>query len=101
MELPGSLEWTEHRGETEPILGWYSPGLGRREPATTLVGTGHPRPDLPLVTRLVFLDLGDGTGADLDGPENTANLQNSQHTTLWLASDPDPAGDSDSQAEAR
>lgn len=56
MELPGSLEWSEHRGETKPILGWYSAGMGRREPATTLIGTGHGRRDLPLITRLVFLD---------------------------------------------
>lgn len=94
MELPASLEWTEHRGETEPILGWYSPGLGRREPATTLVGTGHPRPDLPLVTSLVFLDPGDETGADAGDPGNTANLRNSKRTTLWLASNPHPGEDS-------
>ncbi len=40
LDLPGQLTWRAHRGETEPPLGWYSPGFGRREPATTLVGTG-------------------------------------------------------------
>jgi hypothetical protein len=101
MELPDSLEWTEHRGETGPILGWYSPGLGRREPATTLVGTGRPRAGRPLVTRLVFSDPADGAEANLDGLENTSYLRDSQHTWLGLASNPHLAGDSGSQAEAR
>ncbi|HEY1704918.1 MAG TPA: alginate lyase family protein [Trebonia sp.] len=54
LELPGSLDWTAHRGETSPILGWYSPGLGQREPTTTLIGTGQTRRDRPLITRLRF-----------------------------------------------
>ena len=29
-----------HRGESDPPLGWYSAGFGRKEPSTTLVGTG-------------------------------------------------------------
>ncbi|MFH9350822.1 alginate lyase family protein [Kitasatospora sp. NPDC017646] len=40
LDLPGQLSWQAHRGETDPPLGWYSAGFGRREPATTLVGTG-------------------------------------------------------------
>ncbi|MBD0694196.1 alginate lyase family protein, partial [Streptomyces sp. CBMA123] len=40
LDLPGGLTWRAHRGETEPPLGWYSAGFGRKEPATTLVGTG-------------------------------------------------------------
>ncbi|MCK7627028.1 heparinase II/III family protein [Streptomyces sp. RS10V-4] len=40
LDLPGQLSWRAHRGETDPPLGWYSPGFGRKEPATTLVGTG-------------------------------------------------------------
>ncbi|GAA2663303.1 alginate lyase family protein [Streptomyces lunalinharesii] len=40
LDLPGQLRWRAHRGETEPPLGWYSAGFGRKEPATTLVGTG-------------------------------------------------------------
>ncbi|MEU9791541.1 alginate lyase family protein [Streptomyces sparsogenes] len=40
LDLPGQLSWRAHRGETDPPLGWYSAGFGRREPATTLVGTG-------------------------------------------------------------
>ncbi|RPF31113.1 alginate lyase family protein [Streptomyces sp. TLI_185] len=40
LDLPGQLSWQAHRGETDPPLGWYSSGFGRKEPATTLVGTG-------------------------------------------------------------
>lgn len=40
LELPAELSWTAHRGETNPPLGWYSAGFGRREPACTLVGSG-------------------------------------------------------------
>lgn len=40
LDLPAELSWRAHRGETRPPLGWYSPGFGRKEPATTLVGTG-------------------------------------------------------------
>ncbi|MER6418077.1 alginate lyase family protein [Streptomyces sp. NPDC001137] len=40
LDLPGQLSWQAHRGESEPPLGWYSAGFGRKEPATTLVGTG-------------------------------------------------------------
>ncbi|MCX5230735.1 alginate lyase family protein [Streptomyces sp. NPDC006553] len=40
LDLPGELSWRAHRGETHPPLGWYSAGFGRKEPATTLVGTG-------------------------------------------------------------
>ncbi|MEV6831574.1 alginate lyase family protein [Amycolatopsis sp. NPDC051102] len=44
MELPAALSWTVHRGDTEPPLGWYSAGFGRKEPSTTLVGSGTPGP---------------------------------------------------------
>ncbi|MFI7502441.1 alginate lyase family protein [Streptomyces sp. NPDC049687] len=40
LDLPAQLTWRAHRGETDPPLGWYSAGFGRKEPATTLVGTG-------------------------------------------------------------
>jgi uncharacterized heparinase superfamily protein len=38
LELPDTFEWSSYRGSTEPILGWYSPGFGRKVPATTLIG---------------------------------------------------------------
>ncbi|MER7533873.1 alginate lyase family protein [Streptomyces sp. NPDC097704] len=40
LDLPAQLSWRAHRGESNPPLGWYSAGFGRKEPATTLVGTG-------------------------------------------------------------
>jgi hypothetical protein len=40
LDLPGQLSWRAHHGESDPPLGWYSAGFGRKEPATTLVGTG-------------------------------------------------------------
>lgn len=39
LDLPPQLRWTAHRGATDPVLGWYSPGFGRRRPTTTLLGT--------------------------------------------------------------
>jgi hypothetical protein len=58
LELPQPLRWSIHRGETNPILGWYSSGLGRRAPAFTLIGRGRCAPDEPLATRLEFLETG-------------------------------------------
>jgi hypothetical protein len=58
LELPPALRWTLHRGETEPILGWYAPGLGRRVASFSLLGSGRSVPGAPLATRLEFLDFG-------------------------------------------
>jgi heparinase II/III-like protein len=55
LELPRQLRWSLHNGETDPILGWYAYGLGRRTPAFTLIGRGRFSPDEPLRTRLTFL----------------------------------------------
>ena len=40
LALPAALRWSEHHGETDPVLGWYSPRFGVRQPISTLVGTG-------------------------------------------------------------
>ena len=58
LELPPGLRWSVHRGETDPILGWYSPVLGQRVPAITLLGRGRCEPGMPLITRLEFRDAG-------------------------------------------
>jgi hypothetical protein len=58
LELPAQLQWTLLRGETDPIIGWYSTGLGRRVPAFALLGRGRCASDEPLITRLEFLDVG-------------------------------------------
>lgn len=65
LELPDGLTWTLHKGETTPIIGWYSPSLGRKEPTVTLLGAGGDRQVMPLVTRLTFLD---STGASAEEP---------------------------------
>lgn len=57
LVLPGTLDWTAHRGETAPILGWHSPRFGTKQPATTLVGTGACGPGRSeLVSALWFGD---------------------------------------------
>jgi hypothetical protein len=58
LELPAELRWTLHRGQTDPILGWYSCGLGQRTPAFTLLGCGRSAPDVPLTSRLEFAGAG-------------------------------------------
>jgi hypothetical protein len=40
LQLPDQLNWSAHRGESNPILGWYSPRFGAKVPTTTLVGSG-------------------------------------------------------------
>jgi hypothetical protein len=57
LELPRPLVWSMHKGETDPILGWYSNGLGRRTPSVTLIGTGRSEPTRPFTTRLEFYDV--------------------------------------------
>lgn len=89
LELPGELEWEPHRGETGPILGWYSAGLGARVPAVTLLGRGLCAPGMVLVTRLSFtgteklpesadsslpVSLG-ASGAGVVGPETRAEAR--------------------------
>jgi hypothetical protein len=58
MDLPAGLEWSLHRGETDPILGWYSPGMGQRVPAFTILGSGRCPAGPPLITRLKFTEPG-------------------------------------------
>jgi hypothetical protein len=56
LKLPRGLRWSLHRGETAPILGWYSPGLGRRVPAVSLLGEGRCDPGALLITTLDFTE---------------------------------------------
>ena len=56
LELPAQLEWSLHTGETAPIMGWYSAGLGMRVPAVTILGSGRCSAQAPLKTRLEFID---------------------------------------------
>lgn len=65
LELPGELLWSLHRGQTSPILGWYSPGLGLRVPSVTLLGHGRCASGAPLITRLDFAGSGKSSLTDL------------------------------------
>ncbi len=62
LELPAQLDWSLVKGQTEPILGWYAYGLGRRTPAFTLVGQGRSAPHVTFSTRLAFHDQGSVSG---------------------------------------
>ncbi|MFF3493136.1 alginate lyase family protein [Streptomyces sp. NPDC002795] len=55
LDLPERLTWQAHRGATEPPLGWYSAGFGRKEPATTLIGGGSADGAGEFTTVLRFL----------------------------------------------
>jgi Heparinase II/III-like protein/Heparinase II/III N-terminus len=65
LDLPDGLTWSLHRGESDPILGWYSSGLGCRVPAVTLLGRGNLAPGRPYRTRLEFTDIEAATGMRL------------------------------------
>ncbi|MFB7927593.1 alginate lyase family protein [Streptomyces sp. NPDC056039] len=54
LDLPGRLSWRARRGETDPPLGWYSAGFGRKEPSTTLVGSGFADGGQGFTTVLTF-----------------------------------------------
>jgi hypothetical protein len=53
MTLPDALRWRAHRGETDPILGWYSARFGEKQPTTMLLGIGHLAPGQVLRSRTV------------------------------------------------
>ena len=74
LELPGVLQWSLHRGETDPILGWYSPGLGLRIPAYTLLGRGYCALGAPLATRLEFLEIGTSSNPAISWLKSSARL---------------------------
>ena len=59
LELPPELQWSLHKGETDPILGRYSQGWGAPASAVALVGCGRCVPGMPLITRLEFLEVGE------------------------------------------
>jgi hypothetical protein len=48
------LRWSLHQSNTAPILGWYSPGLGHRAPAVSLLREGHCGPDASMITTMNF-----------------------------------------------
>ena len=50
--LPKELAWTRHRGEVDPIAGWYSPRFGARVPTNSLIGRGMASSSTRLFTAL-------------------------------------------------
>lgn len=56
LALDPALTWTVHRGDSEPVDGWYSPGFGRKVPASIVVGTGRVGRGATLRTTLTFAD---------------------------------------------
>jgi hypothetical protein len=54
LRLPARLIWSCHKGETDPIIGWYSPSFGRRQATTTLLGVGELGPGDTLDSKLAF-----------------------------------------------
>jgi hypothetical protein len=89
LALPGGLTWQLHRGETGPILGWYSAGFGLRGPSYTLVGSGTLPGPASFITRLEFSD----SAQSPESPIIRADVS--------LSASSAPAGDtSESRAEA-
>jgi Heparinase II/III-like protein len=75
-DLPGGLRWSLHPGESDPILGWYSSGLGRRVPAGVLLGCGRSAPGEffsvpgePFSTRLELVGIGTAAGPAFTQPD--------------------------------
>jgi Heparinase II/III-like protein/Heparinase II/III N-terminus len=89
LQLPPGLRWSMHRGETDPILGWYSQGLGQRAQATTLLGSGRCQPGTLLTTRLEFLDA------------DKLAVSAARQAVSWGAPDAKPTAPQDIHAEAR
>ena len=90
MELPAGLHWKLHRGEPDPVLGWYSPVLGCRIPVFTLLGRGQSVAGKPMTARLVFQELAESDEVPVR-----------RRAVSLIASDAAPAQAPGSQAEAR
>ena len=53
LRLCDGVTWTCVRGLTQPVMGWYSAGFGRKRPAWSIVGETTCRGGLELATSLV------------------------------------------------
>jgi hypothetical protein len=54
MALSDAMRWRVARGETDEILGWYSPSFDVRVPSITLEGEGEIGPGRTLETEVIF-----------------------------------------------
>jgi hypothetical protein len=41
IDLPKKLSWCCHRGQAQPLLGWFSPTFGEKIPTAVLIGSGE------------------------------------------------------------
>ena len=55
LALAPDLLWSVHCGETDPILGWYSPHFGGKTPTLALIGQGRAAPGKMLRCELAFI----------------------------------------------
>ena len=53
LRLDTRLDWSIHRASTSPLLGWHSPGLGRKVPAWTLRGEVASRTEATFKTEIM------------------------------------------------
>ena len=56
LELPQTLSWTLHGGQTNPPLGWYSPTFHVKIPSFMLLGAGNAQNGLSIISRLRILE---------------------------------------------
>jgi hypothetical protein len=89
LKLPSELDWSLHRGETDPILGWYSSGLGQRVPAVILLGRGRCAPKGLFITRLEFARV-----------ESLFDPSAFRHAVSWCPSGTTPGNAPEIQVEA-
>lgn len=54
LHLSGAVRWTAVRGSLDPVLGWYSPSFGVKQPATTILGEKSCSGSFELQTVLQF-----------------------------------------------
>jgi hypothetical protein len=54
MELTDGMTWRVVHGDTDEILGWYSPSFDVRVPSFALEGEGEIGPGRVLKTEMVF-----------------------------------------------
>jgi hypothetical protein len=54
VDLPAALAWQAVRASEAPMLGWYSPRYGVKQPATTLAGSALLRGRTMLETIVHF-----------------------------------------------
>jgi Heparinase II/III-like protein len=55
LELPSALNWSLHRGEENPPLGWFSPRFDVKIPIFTLLGTGSATVGKMMISQLRVL----------------------------------------------